>query len=131
MKNKAVISLAANDENRYATLAATRAALEQIVTIEAATPFYETKAEGTSAQAPYLNAMMKVSTEHTQEELNEIFKRMECEAGRTPESKAQGIIPLDIDILTWNHLDLKPEELNYNYVKEGLTFLLMAQMDGM
>ena len=42
---------------------------------------------------------------------------MERQAGRTPESKQLGIIPLDIDILTYDNQVIKAEDLRKKYVQ--------------
>ena len=50
---------------------------------------------------------------------------MEENAGRTPESKAQGIVPLDIDVLKWNNDILKPADMERDYIREALHTLCL------
>ena len=52
-----------------------------------------------------------------------LFKQIEQQSGRTPESKNNGIIPLDIDLLQWNDTILKPEDFRRPYVQSGLLSL--------
>jgi 2-amino-4-hydroxy-6-hydroxymethyldihydropteridine diphosphokinase len=53
-----------------------------------------------------------------------MLKDLEEEAGRTPEGKHQGIVPLDIDVLQWNEQILKPADMKRDYVREALRSLL-------
>ena len=53
-----------------------------------------------------------------------LLEDLEEEAGRTPEGKHQGIVPLDIDVLQWNEQILKPADMKRDYVREALRSLL-------
>ena len=55
------------------------------------------------------------ATFHTQKSRNEIcqsFKKIECECGRLPEEKAQGIVRIDIDLLTYGNEQVKKAVVN-------------------
>ena len=120
---KALISLGANTADKTQRLADTIVAIAQIAQIEAQTPIYETPAEGSVASAPYANALVMIETHAEYEELRATFKQWETHAGRTPESKAKGLIPLDIDIVTWNERIIKERDMAFEYMKKGLQYL--------
>lgn len=120
---KALISLGANTTDKKQRLADTIVAIAQIAFIEAQTPIYETAAEGSVATLPYANALVLIETSAEYEELRATFKQWERNAGRTAESKAQGLIPLDIDIVTWNDHVIKERDMEFEYMKLGMKLL--------
>ena len=121
---KALISLGANTTDKKQRLADTIVAIAQIAFIEAQTPIYETAAEGSVATLPYANALVLIETSAEYEELRATFKQWERNAGRTAESKAQGLIPLDIDIVTWNDHVIKERDMEFEYMKLGMKLLI-------
>ena len=51
---------------------------------------------------------------------------METEAvgsGRIPEDKAQGVVKLDIDLLVFDNKILKPEDMEREYIRRGMSVL--------
>lgn len=119
----ALISLGANTPDKQQRLQQAIATIERMATITARTPIYETPAEGSTAAAPYANALLRIVTDSPYEELRATFKQREQEAGRTPQSKLQGIIPLDIDIVAWDDKVLKERDMHYDYMKLGMSLL--------
>lgn len=83
----------------------------------------ETEPWGTSLSKPFLNRAAYLYTSLSSEELIKHFKQIECRNGRTSESKTCGIVPLDIDLLTYDDCILKPEDLEKEYVKKALSAL--------
>ena len=120
---KALISLGANTTDKKQRLTDTIVAIAQIAFIEAQTPIYETAAEGSVSTLPYANALVLIETSAEYEELRATFKQWERNAGRTAESKAQGLIPLDIDIVTWNDHVIKERDMEFEYMKLGMKLL--------
>lgn len=120
---KALISLGANTYDKKQRLADAIAAIDQIAHIKAHTPIYETAAEGSVATLPYANALILIETSTEYETLRATFKQWEHNAGRTPESKIQGLIPLDIDIVTWDDQVIKERDMEFEYMKLGLKLL--------
>ena len=47
----------------------------------------------------YLNQVLYAQTCFKADELNEILKDIETDMGRTPELRAQGIVPIDLDLM--------------------------------
>lgn len=76
-----------------------------------------TAAEPARDNVIYQNCAALLTTEKEIEEVKALFKDMERQAGRTPESKRLGIIPLDIDILTYDNQVIKAEDLRKKYVQ--------------
>ncbi len=77
------------------------------------------------ASKPFLNCVACATTVCSLKEVYAILKNMEENAGRTPESKAQGIVPLDIDVLKWNNDILKPADMERDYIREALHTLCL------
>ena len=121
--NHALISLAANDEKKETTIAHALRLIESYCVILNQTPVYRSEAAGEPQQPSYANALLQVETDQEYEELRRRFKSLEHDAGRTPASKERGIIPLDIDIISWNETLLKNKDMEYDYMKKGLHLL--------
>lgn len=118
--NKALICIGSNTSNRKAILCDTLKYLQQEGHIEASSSCYETPATGHSTSPSYLNCVLLLNTPVDYETLKYRFKIRETEAGRTPEAKIAGTVSLDIDIVIWNDLIIKPDDLNQTYMKQGL-----------
>lgn len=76
-----------------------------------------TAAEPARDSVTYQNCAALLTSEKEIEEVKALFKDMERQAGRTPESKRLGIIPLDIDILIYDNQVIKAEDLRKKYVQ--------------
>ena len=120
---KVLISLGANMPDKEARLNQAIEALRAIATIEAQTPIYHTEAEGSVVAAPYANALLLVTIEADYEALRATFKQWEQQAGRSPQSKQRGEVPLDIDIVKWNDTLLKERDMEFDFMKQGLALL--------
>ncbi len=84
---------------------------------------YETPAEN-GKDAPYINAVLVATTEKEMVDVNAIIKQWECSCGRTTMSKLEGIIPIDIDIVTWNEDVVRPKDFVKTYFTKGLLQLI-------
>jgi 2-amino-4-hydroxy-6-hydroxymethyldihydropteridine diphosphokinase len=63
------------------------------------------------------NVAIKLRTNNTQEATTAIFKRIEIEMGRKPDSKLTGLIPMDIDLIFWNDNLVHKDYTRYEYVR--------------
>ena len=72
---------------------------------------------------PYLNQAIVFQTEQSPEEIVSAFKLIELQNGRTSDSKRSGIVPLDIDLLIYDKLVLRPSDLQRTYVKSAIAGL--------
>jgi 2-amino-4-hydroxy-6-hydroxymethyldihydropteridine diphosphokinase len=70
--------------------------------------------------APFFNQVGCFVTSLPQKELIQHFKSIEKELGRKKEDVENEKICIDIDLLTYNSLILKPEDWKYDYVQEGI-----------
>lgn len=93
-------------------------------------PLLETEPEGGSpGSSPYLNRVALAFTPLSAAELVAAFKEMERLIGRKPEDKHTGLVPVDIDLLQWNELVLKPHDMKRTYVTSCLRLLPAASKD--
>ena len=81
---------------------------------------YETEAVGSLPQPNYHNCVGVISTTRPFEEMKQLLKDMEREAGRLPEHKAEGKVIIDIDIVVWNGEVIKPTDLTRTYMTIGM-----------
>ena len=82
-----------------------------------------TEAIGDKLLSPFSNQVAKLETSLTIEEIRSLLKKIEKDNGRLPEDKEQGIVKLDIDLLTFDDLTLKPNDMEKDYVLEGISSL--------
>lgn len=88
---------------------------------------YETPAEN-GKDASYLNAVLVATTEKEIDDVNAMIKQWECSCGRTAMSKLEGIIPIDIDIVTWNEDVVRPKDFVKTYFTKGLLQLICQNL---
>ena len=72
---------------------------------------------GSHYKSDFCNKAIKLLSAETREESISIFKSIEVEMGRTPESKKNGIVPIDIDLIFWNDTQVHTDYNNYDFVK--------------
>lgn len=77
----------------------------------------ETVPEKTENPQPFLNRAARFRTSLSMPEVRNILKQVEQTNGRTPDSKKEGCIPLDIDLLSYDQQVLKPEDWQKEYVR--------------
>lgn len=73
--------------------------------IVCASGFYQTSAINT-AHNPYMNCVigLRLPLPFSKKALKDYRKELELMAGRLPESKSSGIMPLDVDLISWHHI---------------------------
>ncbi|MGN0211975.1 MAG: 2-amino-4-hydroxy-6-hydroxymethyldihydropteridine diphosphokinase [Muribaculaceae bacterium] len=69
--------------------------------------------------ADYLNAVMIAKTKKNFDDISSLMKQYEMVCGRTPASKLQGEIPIDIDIVLWNDDVLRQRDFAQQYFQRG------------
>jgi 2-amino-4-hydroxy-6-hydroxymethyldihydropteridine diphosphokinase len=75
---------------------------------------------GMSNPAYFTNQLAKCSTTLSIDEVKNIFKKIESQAGRLSDDKMDGIIKLDIDLLIYDNLILKENDMKKEFIIEGL-----------
>jgi len=76
-----------------------------------------TEAVGAQFSSDFKNIALKIASDRPIEETVSIFKQIEQEAGRKPDSKLTGIIPIDIDLIFWNDVLVHQDYNRFEYVK--------------
>lgn len=84
----------------------------------------ETEAIGTGFRSPFCNQLARFSTALPAQAVHDLFKTLERDSGRIPEDKQAGIVKLDIDLLTYGDMVLKPADMDREYIRRGLGGLL-------
>lgn len=84
----------------------------------------ETEAIGSGFLSPFSNQLVSLKTSLSADEVRAILKSIERENGRLPEDKAQGIVKLDIDLLLVDDCVLKPKDMEREFVKRGIVYLM-------
>ena len=116
--NTFVLSNGSNSKDREWQMQTCIEWLKSNFSMVAMTPIYNSAAAN-GKDADYLNAVVKVKSKKTYEEINEAVKQYEHVCGRTPMSKLQGSIPMDIDIVVWNDEVVRQNDFDQNYFKTG------------
>lgn len=75
------------------------------------------KALGKNYKADFLNKALILFSDENEKETISIFKDIEIEMGRTPDSKTQGTIPIDIDLIFWNEKLVNEDYNRFEFVR--------------
>lgn len=84
---------------------------------------YSTPGVGSGEGKTYLNAVALGHTSLSAEAIRTSLKDFELRTGRTPEVRALGIVPIDLDLLMLGDNVFKPKDLSQSYVLRGLNEL--------
>lgn len=107
------LGLGSNIGDRWAQLqAATDALPGHGVRVLASSSVYDTEPVGEVLdQAEFLNACLRIETEHGPEALLDVCKAVEHELGRRPGGVRHGPRPIDVDVLTLGCLEHRSSRL--------------------
>lgn len=119
--NRAIISLGSNIADKETILQHTLCNLDY--KIVAATPPYIDSCDNNN-DSPYMNIIAIIDTNDDCAVMKSRFKEIEKKAGRRPQDKETGIIPLDIDIVIFNNEIIRPTDYNRPYFKHGYSLLI-------
>lgn len=114
--HRLIISLGSN-QDAEAKLAEARSFLYKRFLVIYFSETIHTEPVGMPGATPFLNQVALTFTAASPEEVREDFKKIENWLGRTPESKQQGQIPIDLDLLLWDDTVLKPDDWEREYVQ--------------
>ena len=84
---------------------------------------YSTPGVGSGEGKTYLNAVALGHTSLSAEAIRTSLKDFELRTGRTPEVRALGMVPIDLDLLMLGDNVFKPKDLSQSYVLRGLNEL--------
>ena len=116
MKNEAIIMLGSNTD--ISMLLSAKSMLEDWFDVIAVSEIRKTTAIGEHYQSPFYNQAIRIKTEYDREETIRIFKKTEKKLGRTAESKKEGIVPIDIDLIVWNGEICHDDYYRFDFVKK-------------
>lgn len=118
MKHTAVISLGSNLPCGAAIVADAAERLQSVATIDCRSGIFSCP-DDTGKGPDYSNEVMQLSTDLGEEGLRQFARGLEAAAGRTPESKRLGIMPLDVDLVIWDGTVLCPYDFSRPYFQHG------------
>lgn len=121
-QHSCVLCLGSNYNRHLHMEEARKALMELFLTIRFSEEM-TTEAIGDKFLSPFSNQVAKLETSLTIEEIRSLLKKIEKDNGRLPEDKEQGIVKLDIDLLMYDDLTLKPNDMEKDYVLEGISSL--------
>lgn len=78
----------------------------------------KTKAHGKNYKADFSNQAIKILSEDILKETKYFMKQIENELGRTAQSKKDGLVPIDIDIVIWNDNVVHRDYERFAFVRE-------------
>lgn len=115
--NEAIISIGSNIASKVVIIA--KVIDELMPMIKRQTPGYITPDEINSSNS-YLNVVAIVETDLSQDELRTYFKKIEKRFGR---DHTQTLVALDIDIVCYDGVILRPVDYEQPYFRHGLKLL--------
>lgn len=72
---------------------------------------------------PYYNCVVDMTTDLDMEDLVILTKGIEKEMGRTQAMKAISLVPIDIDVVVFDGITLRPSDYASDYFRAGLSFV--------
>ena len=112
-----------SNTNRFTQLSDARKVLSEAFPDIHFGELMETQAIGSGFHSPFSNQLARFTTTLSSESVHNLFKELERYSGRLPGDKAQGIVKLDIDLLTFDNKVLKPEDMKREYIRRGISLL--------
>ncbi|WP_309399603.1 2-amino-4-hydroxy-6-hydroxymethyldihydropteridine diphosphokinase [Phocaeicola sp.] len=123
MKEHHCLLCMGSNTNRFTQLSDARKVLSEAFPDIHFGELMETQAIGSGFHSPFSNQLARFTTTLSSESVHNLFKELERHSGRLPEDKAQGIVKLDIDLLTFDNKVLKPEDMKREYIRRGISLL--------
>ncbi len=112
-----------SNSDAYARLEKARALLEAAFDGIAFSTPTETEAVGEGWLSPFVNQVARLHTTLSADEIRAICKGIERKCGRTEEEKRFGRMPMDVDLLTYDEGVRKPEDMQRDYIAQGINEL--------
>ena len=119
MTHHAILCLGLNINYEKGIHIATRELEKHFPTIRWATPVWTEPINFCNPNLFY-NQVAELTTSLPLKEVRALCKSIEILCHRTPEAKAQGLIHMDIDILSFDEDILKPKDWALPYVQKGI-----------
>jgi len=121
-----IISLGSNISGADAIIDSARRRIGEVACIEASSGTYRAP-DDTGRGDDYTNEVLCIDTPLSREDFERLTRSLETEAGRTPDSRSRGVMPLDIDVVVWRGTTVKPYDLSRPYFRTGYRLLQELQ----
>ena len=118
----ALLSVGSNFGNRQLSVECAIAFISSFIKVLRRTPIYESP-DCYGSECRYMNAVLEIETELTEESLNSKFKAYEAECGRDAQSRESGEVCVDIDIVKWGDALRRHSDFKARYFQMGLRLL--------
>lgn len=119
MLSKGILVLGSNYEKEKNVEAARQLLKVSFPHIRFAPKVY-TRPVGCRNPESFLNQVALLETSLPQPSVSQLLKEIETTLGRTPEDKIKEQIVIDIDLVWWNNVPLKPSDLSREYIRKGI-----------
>lgn len=123
MSNIYIVSIGSNSNAEH-NVTCVQILLKEAFTNVRFSDFQWIPAIGEHYTQPFYNGAVCIESSLTALELKPKLKAMEVRLGRTPEQKALGIVPMDLDIIVCNGEIVHPDYNRFPFVKEAVDSLL-------
>lgn len=114
--NEALICIGSNENKEY-NMSECRRLLEHIFSDITYSDICISIPYGKNYKNDFLNQLAIIKTDKEKIEFESLLKDLEKQLRRNPEDKIMGIVKIDIDLIIWNGLVTKPEDLSRSYVQ--------------
>lgn len=113
-----VIALGSNHGNRLGNIAEAAAYIESLLDGFKRSSVYETPALN-GIDNPYMNSVAIGTTSMPLERLNALLKNWESTHGRTPEARLRHEVTIDLDIVFYGNMTIRPDDATRDYFLLG------------
>ena len=124
--NTAVICIGSNTADREARVNRAITAFATLGSVLRQSSIYDNAADN-GIDPPYLNTVILLATALSLADLCAKCGHIEAAAGRTPESKARGAVPLDADVVIFNDTVMRPRDYARPYFTIGYKQIITEQ----
>lgn len=114
--NEGIIMLGSN-VNPEENIAIAKEKINDIYEIIAESNVFITLPRSNKYKNHFLNQAIKILSDEKAEDSIRFFKQIEQELGRTPDGKAKGLIPIDIDFVFWNGNAMRNDYEKWDFVR--------------
>ncbi len=116
--SEVIISLGSNHGNRIGNVAKAIEWLHCFSDNFKCSSIYETP-EIHGKGDPYMNAVVRLYTSNPLDTMQLLTKAFERDNGRDEKCRSKGMVPIDIDIVVWNSIILRPLDYSREFFKIG------------
>ena len=115
---KGVVVVGSNSADRKNFIKKALLFLSELGKIESCSTIYESP-DILGRGNKYLNAVVQIDFKVTEKKLHERIKNFESHCGRDHSPQGSSVVPLDIDIVIWQGVVLRPKDFNSTYFQIG------------